>query len=117
LQGKGNIIIKDFSTLSSRVAVYSSNDDYGGEYMTNPTVPKQFTNVKHEDVVICEHVIVGSGSIILPGVIINKGAAIGALSLVNKNCEEFFIYKGNPAVKLRKRSSKLLQYENELFQQ
>ena len=43
--GKGSITLKDFSGLSSRVSIYSSNDDYSGEYMTNPTVPERYTNV------------------------------------------------------------------------
>ncbi len=111
LQGDGNITLQDFSGLSSRVSIYSSNDDYSGKHMSNPTVPKNFTNVSSADVLICKHVIIGSGSIVLPGVVINIGAAIGALSLVNKNCEEFYIYSGNPAKKLMPRKKNLLELE------
>lgn len=112
LQGDGKITLQDFSGLSSRVSIYSSNDDYSGKHMSNPTVPKNFTNVLSADVLICKHVIIGSGSIILPGVVINIGAAIGALSLVNKSCEEFYIYTGNPAKKLMPRKKNLLELED-----
>jgi galactoside O-acetyltransferase len=97
LIGAGKITISDFSGVSSRVSIYSSSDDYSGATMTNPTVPSQFTGVTHADVFLGRHVIVGSGSVILPGVTIEEGAAIGALTLVNKNCESFGIYMGNPA--------------------
>jgi len=40
LQGNGKITLEDFSGLSSRVAVYSSSDDYSGHAMTNPCVPQ-----------------------------------------------------------------------------
>jgi galactoside O-acetyltransferase len=83
--------------------------------MSNPTVPSEYTCVTHADVLICKHVLIGSGAIILPGVTISTGAVIGALSMVNENCEEFYIYKGNPAKKLLKRSKKLLELEKEFL--
>ena len=116
LMGDGKIIIEDFSGVSSKVSIYSSNDDYTGEYMSNPTVPDQYTNVTHADVLICKHVLIGSGSIILPGVILHEGAVVGALSLVNKDCDEFFIYKGNPAKKIIERNRELLKLEKEFLQ-
>lgn len=45
LIGKEVIKINDFANLSSRVSIYSSSDDYSGEYMTNPTIPSHLTNV------------------------------------------------------------------------
>jgi len=115
LIGEGKITLEDFSGISSKVSVYSSNDDYTGEYMSNPTVPEEYTNVTHADVTICRHALVGSGSIILPGVTLKAGAVVGALSLVNKDCEEFFIYKGNPAKKIVERSRELLKLEKEFL--
>lgn len=115
LMGEGKITLEDFSGISSRVSVYSSNDDYTGEFMTNPTVPSKYTNVTHADVTICRHALVGSGSIILPGVTLKEGAVIGALSLVNKDCDEYYIYKGNPAKKIVERSRKLQKLENEFL--
>lgn len=115
LQGEGKIRLQDFSGISSRVSIYSSNDDYFGEFMSNPTVPAKYTNVYHADVTICKHVIIGSGAVLLPGIKINTGAVIGALSLVSKDCEEFGIYKGNPAKKILIRSCNLLELEKELL--
>lgn len=114
--GAGKISLKDFSNVSSRVSIYSSNDDYSGEYMTNPMVPKEFTNVSHADVTIGRHVIIGSGSVVLPGVTLEDGVAIGALSLVNKSCEEFSIYIGTPIRKVKNRSKNLLKVEKDLYE-
>ena len=115
LMGEGKIVLDDFSGISSRVAIYSSNDDYSGLFMTNPTVPSYLTNVKHADVNVGKHVIIGSGSIILPGVCLGIGVAVGALSLVHKNCKPFTIYSGNPVKILGPRSEKLLELEMKLI--
>lgn len=114
--GAGKITLSDFCNISSRVSIYSSNDDYSGEYMTNPMVPEEFTNVTHVDVTIGRHVIIGSGSVVLPGITVENGVAIGALSLVNKSCTEFGIYVGNPIKKIKNRSRNILQVEKGLYE-
>jgi galactoside O-acetyltransferase len=111
LIGAGRIEIQDFANLSSRVSVYSSNDDYSGEHMTNPTVPVEYTNVTKLPVTIRKHVIIGSGSVILPGVTLRAGAAIGALSLVRSDCDGFGIYAGVPAKRIGDRKRSLLERE------
>lgn len=111
LIGAGKIFLDDFSGLSSRVSIYSSSDDYSGRSLTNPTIPTEFTDVTHADVFIGRHVIIGSGSVVLPGVNLYEGVAVGALSLITKNCEEFSIYAGNPAKKIKNRKRDLLEVE------
>lgn len=111
LIGAGKITLSDFCNLSSRVSIYSSNDDYSGATMTNPTVPNQYTGVTHADVFLDKHVIVGSGSVVLPGITLEQGVAVGALALVTKNCEEFGIYAGNPAKRIKERKRELLVLE------
>ncbi|ENO77391.1 acetyltransferase [Thauera sp. 27] len=111
LIGSGNITASDFSGISSRVSIYSSNDDYSGAFLTGPTVPSEFTNVKHADVFIGRHVIIGAGSVVLPGVVLEDGVAIGALSLVTKRCEAFGIFSGVPAKRIKERKKNLLEME------
>jgi dTDP-4-amino-4,6-dideoxy-D-glucose acyltransferase len=115
LQGAGKITLSSFSGLSSRVSIYSSNEDYSGAFLTNPTVPDKYKNVSHADVFIGRHAIIGSGTVILPGVTIEDGVAIGALSLVSKDCEEFWIYSGIPAKRIKKRKKDLLSIEREMI--
>ncbi|MFC0229292.1 acyltransferase [Serratia aquatilis] len=112
LIGAGKITISDYANISSKVAIYSSNDDYSGEFMTNPTINEEFTNVSHADVFIGKHVIIGCGSVVLPGVTIGEGAAIGSLSLVSKDCKPFFIYAGTPVRPLKERKKNILLLED-----
>lgn len=111
LIGAGKIVLSDFCNISSRVSIYSSNDDYSGLTMTNPTLPNQYTGVIHADVLLGKHVIVGCGSVVLPGVTLEEGVAVGALSLVTKNCPAFGIYAGNPARHIKERRRDLLELE------
>jgi len=113
LIGKENILLDDFSGISARTSIYSSSDDYSGEYLTNPTVPDEFTSVKHGKVHIQKHVIVGANSVILPGITIGIGAAVGAMSLVTRSVDEFSIVSGIPARYIRKRKNDLLALEAE----
>jgi galactoside O-acetyltransferase len=115
LQGEGKIEMMDFSGISSRVAVYSSNADYSGNFLTNPNIPEEYTNTITKDVIFHKHSLVGSGSIIMPGVILHTGAVVGALSFVKNDCEEFSINVGNPAKKIKERSRKLLVLENKMI--
>jgi galactoside O-acetyltransferase len=113
LIGKASMKIMDYSGVSSRVSIYSSSDDYSGEAMTNPTVPEQFTNVDHRPVVIGRHCIIGAGTVILPGITMENGVAVGALSLISKDCKEFTIYSGVPARRVGERKRSLLNAEDE----
>lgn len=115
LIGAGKITLSDFCNISSRVAIYSSNDNYSGEYMTNPMVPARYTNVTHDNVFLGKHVIIGCGSVVLPGVTLHEGVAIGALSLVTKNCEAFGVYIGSPAKRIKNRKQDLLEHEARLL--
>lgn len=115
LIGAGKIDISDFCNISSRVSVYSSNDDYSGGSMTNPMVAAQYTGVTHADVFLGKHVIVGSGSVILPGITLGEGVAIGALSLIHGNCKAFGIYAGTPAKLIKERKRDLLELEKQFL--
>lgn len=109
--GKGKVTISDFANISSRVAIYSSSDDFSGETLTNPTIPDKYKNVRSEPVYIGKHVVIGTGSVILPGVKLNDGVAVGALSLVDKSFEKDIIIAGIPAKKIKKRKKNIYKLE------
>jgi acetyltransferase-like isoleucine patch superfamily enzyme len=111
LIGAARIELADFAGLSSRVSIYSSSDDYTGATLTNPTVPSEFTRVEHAPVRVGRHVIVGAGSVVLPGVTLHEGSAVGGLSLVSRDCEAFTVYSGVPARRVGPRSRELLEVE------
>lgn len=111
--GNEGIIFEDFSGLAYGVQVFTQTDDYTGGAMTNPTIPKQFKNIFEKNILIGKHVIVGTLSVIMPGVQLNEGTAIGAMTLVRKSTEPWSVYLGNPAKKIKNRSKKLLKLEKE----
>ncbi|MGG1944707.1 acyltransferase [Trinickia sp. NRRL B-1857] len=115
LAGAGGIDMEDFSGLSQGVRIYSASDDYSGDALTNPTVPRRYLNVTIARVRLGRHSIVGSGTVILPGCDIGEGASIGAMSLVKKSLAPWGIYGGTPARFIRKRSQRLLSLEAELM--
>lgn len=97
LFGTAGIEIADFANISSRVSLFSTNDDYTDGYLTNPMVPDDLRKVSEAPVRIEAHAIVGCGSVVLPGVVVGRGAAVGALSLVKRDVEPFTIVAGTPA--------------------
>ena len=114
--GGEGVDIGDFAGLSSRVTIYTASDDYTGGHLTNPTVPDRFRQLDRGKVVLAPHVIVGAGSVILPGVTLHRGAAVGALSLVRKDVAEFQVVSGSPARPITTRNRELLdRLERELL--
>ena len=111
----GGVTLSDFSGLSQGVHIYSASDDYTGVSLTNPTIPHTYLKVKAAPVILGKHVIVGSGCVILPGVIIGEGSCVGALSLVTKVLGEWGVYFGAPAKKIKGRSKTILKLEQELM--
>ena len=106
-----NIKFLDYSGLASGGKLFGSSDDYSGKFLTGPTVPSKFLGTIYGDIILNKHVIIGAGSIILPKIILGEGTAVGSLSLVNKNTEEWKIYAGNPAKIIKNREKKCLEYE------
>lgn len=108
--GDAGIILEDYSGISSRCAIYAITDDYSGNYLTNTMTDLKYRNVIKKEVIIKKYSIIGTGSTILPGVTIEDGCAIGAMSLVNKTTEPWGIYVGTPCKRIRERSKILLKY-------
>lgn len=103
LIGAGHISLGDFCGLSGHCAVYSSSEDFSSGLLTVPTVPAAVRSVITADVSIGNYVVLGSHCVVLPGVRIGDGAAVGALSLVRKNLEGYKTYAGNPIRFIRER--------------
>jgi len=113
--GTEGVTLNDFCNLSSRCSIFTASDDYTQGYMTNPTVPDEFKLVTRAPVVLEKHVIIGCGSIIMPGVTLGMGAAVGALSLVNKDVPAFHIVGGTPNKTLGLRDkNRLIEMEERL---
>ena len=115
ITGGGELLIEDFSGVSSGVRVYTGDEDYSGGGLTGPVVPEPYRMPIRSFVQIRKHVIVGANTVILPGVTIGEGVAIGANSLIKSDCEPWTIYVGSPARPLRARPRKrILELEAQL---
>jgi acetyltransferase-like isoleucine patch superfamily enzyme len=97
LFGTAGVEIADFANVSSRVSLFSTNDDYTEGHLTNPTVPASLRKVEEAPVRLGRHAIVGCGTVVLPGVTVGTGAAVGALSLVKHDVDPFTVVAGTPA--------------------
>ena len=82
LSGKAGIRLHDFSSMAANTVIYSSSDDYSGEYMTAQAIPQQYTKQTGGLVSIGRHVIIGATTTIIGPANIGEGCSIGALTLV-----------------------------------
>lgn len=109
--GSEGITFEDFSGLAYGCHVFSQSDDYTGRTLTNPTVPARFKREFKKAVRLGRHCIVGTNSLIFPGVILAEGCSVGAMSMVTKSTEEWGVYSGIPARRLKDRKRDLLVLE------
>ncbi|HUN78370.1 MAG TPA: acyltransferase [Solirubrobacteraceae bacterium] len=115
ITGAAKIEVRSFAGVSAGTAIFSSNDDYRGGWLTGPTVPDDLRNVTSEPVVIDEHAIVGAGCVVLPGVTIGQGAAVGALTCVRRDVAPFAVVAGPHGEVIGERNRlRLLELEREL---
>ncbi|VVO36888.1 acyltransferase [Pseudomonas fluorescens] len=112
--GAPGITFEDFSGLAYGVKVFTQSDDYSGASLTNPTVPAKFKKEKFSSVSFGRHVIVGTNSVIFPGVQLAEGCSVGAMALVNKSTQPWGIYVGNPAKRFKERKKDLIELEKKL---
>jgi acetyltransferase-like isoleucine patch superfamily enzyme len=91
------LVMSEFSGLSM---LYTRSDDYAGASMTNPTVPAPYNRPKEGQIVLGQHVVIGARTMVLPGVTIDEGSAVGALSPVTGSLPAWGICAGVPADRL-----------------
>lgn len=115
LANSGAIHLEDFAGLAPRVTILTSTDDYSDGSMSNPTIPDLYRNVRRGDVVLKKHALVGSGAVLMPAVTLGTGAAVGALSFVNKSVPEFAVVGGNPIRLIGTRNRRILDLEREFL--
>lgn len=108
LYGKMGIRMGDFSGLSPRCTIFSAMDDFSGNYMIGPELPKTLTNITGGIVHIEKHVQIGAGSVVFPNLVINEGTVVGAMSLVNMSLPSWGVFAGIPCSFKKERKTDLL---------
>lgn len=88
LDGRGDLTIKNNVDITLGVKIFTEQHD-----INSP----DYDTVKKE-IIICNNVVIGSYSLILPGVTIGEGAVIAAGSIVPNDIPEYVMAAGNPAI-------------------
>ncbi|HVI74260.1 MAG TPA: acyltransferase [Anaeromyxobacteraceae bacterium] len=113
--GGGEFVLEDFAGLSAGCRVITGTDDYRGPYLTNPTIPREFTNYAVSHVTIREHAIVGTNVVIFPGVTIGEGAAVSASTVVRRDLPAWGVYAGDPLRKIGQRDRNAILEKQRIF--
>ena len=112
ITGPGELIMEDFSGLSSGVRIVTGSDDFKGQGFGNPAIAEKFRNVKSGNISIGRFAIIGANSVILPDVHMGEGVAVAAGSVVSKDLEAWGIYAGNRRIGERDKKGILENYSS-----
>lgn len=114
---KSSFIMEDFTGISAGCRIVCSSDNYLGDGLTNPTIPKEFhASVVYSFVHMEKHSLLGTGCIVHPGVTIKQGAVAGSATLITKDLEEWTVNIGIPSKKIKERNrDTILKMEQDLL--
>jgi galactoside O-acetyltransferase len=110
IYGANGVVMEDYTGLSPRCTIFSAMDDFGGDYLISPMSKSEYTNVQGGLVAIKRYSQIGSGTTIFPNLTVGEGVAVGAMSLVCSNLNDWGIYFGIPAKYQKPRSKGLLKF-------
>lgn len=96
LYGVNEIELKGDCGVSPRSVIFSETDDFSGDYLIGPVYPSALTNVTGGKVTMEHFTQLGANTIVFPNITIKEGAVTGAMTLVNKNLDEWTINTGIP---------------------
>ncbi len=114
---KENLIIGDNSTINMRCHL----DNRGGIFIGNNVSISPYVSLITADhdiqlsdfsgrvskIVLNDYVFIGYRSLILKNIIMEKGSVLSAGSVLTKDTEQFTIYAGVPALKIKSRNMNL----------
>lgn len=107
LVAHAGIEIGNYCTVSHGVRLFTASANYSGDFFTNVFPDPKYQKAKRGKILLGDHVILGGNSVVMPGVSIGEGSAIGALSFVRENVEPWGIYGGNPLRFIRERTKNI----------
>jgi maltose O-acetyltransferase len=98
INAAGGITIGDYVLIGSNVTIST------GVHVTDGALPPIFARpALRKPIAIEDDVWIAAGVVILPGVTLAKGTVVGANAVVTQDTDEYGIYAGAPARKLRSR--------------
>ena len=110
------IILEDFSFVASGTKLVAGGEDYTGNGLVGPTIPKEYRDINYTTIKFSKYAGCGVNCSVLPGVTLSEGSILGANSLLTHDTEPWTIYVGSPAkpIKIRDKET-ILKYADKLL--
>lgn len=100
---KASFVAEGFNNIMTGAKIICASDRFDGSGLTGSLIPDDLKGeVKNETVVMEMFSNIGTGAIVLPGARLRRGVLLTAGSLLIGDTEEWGVYKGNPAVMVKK---------------
>lgn len=102
--GKNSYFLaKGFNNIMAGARIVCGSDRFDDSGLFGAMIPKELKGTQIiEPVIMEEFSNIGTNAIVLPGSILRKGVLLTAGSLLIGDTEEWGVYKGNPAVLIKK---------------
>lgn len=105
ISGGGEVTVGDYCGISAGCRLISGTDDFLGGGLVGPTMPLEYRNVDRSFIVMEKFSLLGTNTIVLPGVTLFEGAATGTGTHVSKDLAPWGIYLGPNAKRIKGRPS------------
>ena len=100
---KGSFTAKGFNNIMAGARIICGSDRFDGSGLFGAMIPEELKGTQIiKPVVMEEFSNIGTNAIVLPGSTLRKGVLLSAGSLLKGDTEEWGVYKGNPAVLIKK---------------
>jgi acetyltransferase-like isoleucine patch superfamily enzyme len=99
----GLFVLKGFNNVMAGARIVCGSDRFDGSGLFGAMIPKELKGKQIiEPVVMEEFSNIGTNAVVLPGSRLRKGVLLAAGSLLIGDTEEWGVYKGNPAILVKK---------------
>ena len=107
---------KGFNNIMAGARIVCGSDRFDGSGLFGAMIPKELKGRQIVEPVIMEEFSnVGTNAIVLPGSRLRRGVLLSAGSLLMGDTEEWGVYKGNPAVLIKRiNGSKVIENAKQL---
>lgn len=112
----GKLVVKGFNNIMAGARIVCGSDRFDDSGLFGAMIPKELKGRQViEPIIMEEFSNVGTNAVIMPGSRLRKGVLVTAGSLLMGDTEEWGIYKGNPAVLIKKiNGSKIIENAKKL---
>ena len=113
-----SFVARGFNNVMAGARIVCASDRFDDSGLFGAMIPKEFKGSQVRGGVFMEVLSnIGTNAIVLPGSRLRKGVLLTAGSLLMGDTEEWGVYKGNPAVLVKKiDGTKAIEYMNKILE-